>query len=109
MFNFLLLDNKKYKKGDNIEDFKVSNYIDESNDVLVQHLAHIYCEVLHITMQFDIDEKEVNALRQKEMEHTSPPARLSVLETKEWETLPGYADISEHPEHWTFLLRLAHI
>ena len=62
MFNFLLLDNKKYKKGDNIEDFKVSNYIDESNDVLVQHLAHIYCEVLHLSMQFDIEEKEVNAL-----------------------------------------------
>lgn len=62
MFNFLLLDNKKYKRGDNIEDFKVSNYIDESNDILVQHLARIYCEVLHIAMQFDVDEKEINAL-----------------------------------------------
>lgn len=59
---FLLLDNKKYKKGENIDDFKVSNYIDEPNEILVQHLAHIYSEVLHIAMQFDIDEKEVNAL-----------------------------------------------
>lgn len=41
---------------------KYQNYIDESNDILVQHLAHIYCEVLHIAMQFDIEEKEVNAL-----------------------------------------------
>lgn len=62
MFNFLLLDHKKYKKGDNIEDNKISNYIDETNDVLVQHLAQIYGEVLHIAMQFDVDEKEITAL-----------------------------------------------
>lgn len=72
MFNFLLLDNKKYKKGDNIEDFKVSNYIDEPNEILVQHLAHIYCEMLHIAMQFDVDEKEVNALSFEYLEEYYP-------------------------------------
>lgn len=62
MFNFSIDDQKKYEKGDFVRDVKISNYIDEPSGPLVQHLAVIYGEALHIALQFDIDEKEMNVL-----------------------------------------------
>lgn len=72
MFKFSIDDQKKYKKGDFVNGFKISNYIDEPIGPLAQHLAAMYGELLHITMQFNIEERDINLLAFEYLEECFP-------------------------------------
>lgn len=72
MFNFTIDDQKNYTKGAFVNGIKISNYIDEPASTLVQHLGVIYGQALHIAMQFDIEEKDMNMLAYEYLEECYP-------------------------------------
>lgn len=62
MFKFSIDDQNVYAIGDDIEDIKVNWFSDEPLNLMTQHLAQVYGEVLHIASELGIDERDINAL-----------------------------------------------
>lgn len=71
MFKFTIDDQNKYKGGDAIN-CKVFEYIDESADILAQHLSLVYGKVLQTAIEFDIDERIIIGLAFEYLEDYYP-------------------------------------
>jgi len=81
MFKFIIDDQKKYKEGDCIK-CKVSEYIDESADILAQHLSLMYAKVLQTAILFDIDERLIMELTYAYLEEYYPEIIKKVIDKR---------------------------